>query len=215
MTGYFVAVAGNIGVGKSTLIGLMADKLGWAPFLESHEENPYLADFYSDMPRWGFHSQAFFLSRRLHQHYLVLQQPGPVLQDRSVYEDAEVFARNLYRQGYLTERDWQTYCDLYRTLATLLKPPNLIVYLKASVSTLLCRIARRGRDYERTISSEYLAALNELYDDWITAFTICPVLTVVTDNLDYVEHDEHLIQIVQRIQDRLHGKEVLDFEFEA
>jgi deoxyadenosine/deoxycytidine kinase len=211
VTGYFVAVAGNIGVGKSTLIDLMASKLGWAPFFESFEENPYLADFYSDMPRWGFHSQAFFLSRRLRQHYLVLQQPGPVLQDRSVYEDAEVFARNLYRQGYLTERDWQTYCDLYKTLSVLLKPPNLIVYLKASVPTLLHRIAQRGREYERTISSEYLAALNELYNEWVAAFTICPVLTVVTDNLDYVQHDEHLTQIVQRLQDRLHGKELLDF----
>lgn len=212
MTGYFVAVAGNIGVGKSTLISLMADRLGWSPFFEAFEENPYLADFYNDMPRWGFHSQAFFLSRRLRQHHQVLQQPGPVLQDRSVYEDAEVFARNLYRQGYLTERDWQTYCDLYKTLSVLLKPPNLIVYLKASVPTLLHRIAQRGREYEQTISGEYLAALNDLYDEWVTAFTICPVLTVVTDNLDYVQRHEHLTQIVQRIQDRLHGKELLEFE---
>lgn len=212
MTKYFVAIAGNIGVGKSTLTTLVADKLGWEPILEAVEENPYLPDFYRDMPRWSFHSQAFFLSRRLQQHYQLLQRTGSVLQDRTVYEDAEIFARNLYRQGHMADRDWQTYYDLYKILSLLLKPPNLVVYLKASVPTLLRRIAQRGREYERSVSSEYLASLNDLYNEWADNFSLCPVLTVDTDLLDYVQHDEHLNQIVQRIRDRLHGKEYLALE---
>lgn len=212
MAKYYVAIAGNIGVGKSTLTSLVANRLGWEPVFEAVEENPYLADFYRDMPRWSFHSQAFFLSRRLQQHYLLLQGTASVLQDRSVYEDAEIFARNLYRQGHMTERDWQTYYDLYKTLSLLLKPPNLVVYLKASVPTLLRRIAQRGREYERSISSEYLASLNDLYNEWTAKFSLSPVLTVDTDNLDYVQHEDHLEQIVQRIQDRLHGKDYLALE---
>lgn len=209
MVAHFIAIAGNIGVGKSTLTTLLAAKLGWEPVLEAVAENPYLADFYRDMPRWGFQSQVFFLARRLKQHYLVLQRSGSVIQDRSVYEDAEVFACNLYRQGHMSARDWQTYSDLYSTLTLLLKPPSLIVYLKASVPTLLRRIAQRGREYERGISSEYLAQLNALYDAWAERFVLCPLLTVDTDNLDYVQHDKHLDQIAQRVQDRLRGKEFL------
>ncbi|MBI3244137.1 MAG: deoxynucleoside kinase [Chloroflexi bacterium] len=212
MTKYFVTIAGNIGVGKSTLTALMARKLAWSPFFEAVEENPYLADFYDDMQRWSFHSQAFFLSRRLHQHYLLLQSKESVLQDRSVYEDAEIFAQNLHRQGRMTGRDWQTYHDLYRVLSLLLQPPHLVVYLKASVPTLLRRIRQRGRGYEQAISNDYLASLNELYDEWVARFSLCPVLTVDTDNLDYAQNDEHLEQIVQRVQDRLHGKEQLRFE---
>lgn len=209
MTKYFVAVAGNIGVGKSTLTELVARKLGWDPFYEAFEENPYLADFYQDMPRWSFHSQAFFLSRRLQQHYALMQHSKSVIQDRSVYEDAEIFACNLFNRGHMTNRDWLTYMELYKTLCMLLTPPNLVVYLEASVPTLLRRIAQRGRDYERAITADYLAQLNGLYDRWARNFTLCPVLTVETDNLDYVQHDDHLDQIVQRIEDRLHGKETL------
>lgn len=209
MTKYFVVIAGNIGVGKSTLTELAARKLGWDLFYEAFEENAYLADFYKDMPRWSFHSQAFFLSRRLQQHYALMQHDKSVIQDRSVYEDAEVFACNLHNQGHMTDRDWRTYCDLYRTLCLLLTPPNLVVYLKASVPTLLRRIGQRGREYERSISADYLGQLNDLYDGWTANFTLCPVLTVETDNLDYVQHDEHLDQIIQRINHRLHGKETL------
>ena len=208
---YFVAIAGNIGVGKSTLTGLMAERLHWDPVYEAVDENPYLADFYQDMARWGFHSQAFFLARRLQQHAQLLRQPRSVLQDRSVYEDAEVFARTLYVQGHMSARDWQTYYDLFTTLSMLLTPPNLVVYLRASASTLQRRIEQRGRGYERTISTEYLIALNELYDAWISRFALCPVLTVETDNLDYVHEPAHLDLVVQRMQDRLHGKEVLAF----
>ncbi len=211
MTDYFVAIAGNIGVGKSTLTTLLGNKFGWEPFFEAVEENPYLADFYADMQRWSFHSQSFFLSRRLQQHYLLLQQPGSVLQDRTVYEDAEVFAQSLYRQGHMSTRDWETYHSLYRVLSLLLKPPNLVVYLRASVPTLVRRIGQRGRDFERSISEEYLTALNELYDEWVANFSLCPILTVETDNLDYLHYDEHLDQIVRRVQDRLYGKEYLTF----
>jgi len=208
----YVAVAGNIGVGKSSLVSLLSEKLGWEPFFEAVSENPYLADFYSDMRRWSFHSQVFFLSRRLHHHAELLKHPGPVLQDRTVYEDAEIFARNLYNQGYMSERDWGSYLDLYHTLTELLPPPKLVVYLQASVPVLLKRIALRGREFEHNISAEYLAQLNTLYDEWTAAFNLCPVLTVATDNLDFVNSSAHLDQIAQRIMDRLQGKELLAFD---
>jgi deoxyadenosine/deoxycytidine kinase len=211
MMKYFVAIAGNIGVGKSSLTTLLAERLGWEAFFEAVEENPYLADFYQDMRRWSFHSQVFFLSRRLRHHRALLDRPGSVLQDRTVYEDAEVFARNLYKQGHMSERDWSAYRALYESLAMLLPPPNLVVYLQASVPTLLRRIALRGRDFEHDISPEYLAQLNELYDEWALSFNLCPVLTVATDNLDFVRHPGHLDQIAQRITDRLQGKEFITF----
>ncbi len=208
----YVAVAGNIGVGKSSLVSLLSERLGWEPFFEAVSENPYLADFYSDMQRWSFHSQVFFLSRRLRHHAELLKHPGPVLQDRTVYEDAEIFARNLYNQGYMSERDWASYLDLYQTLTELLPPPKLVVYLQAGVPTLLRRIALRGREFEYNISAEYLAQLNTLYDEWTAAFDLCPVLTVATDNLDFVNSSAHLDQIAQRIMDRLQGKELLAFD---
>ena len=209
MSQYFITVAGNIGVGKSTLVTRLAHHLGWQPVLEAVAENPYLADFYQDMERWSFHSQVFFLSRRLQQHHRLLQQPDSVIQDRSVYEDAEIFARNLHQQGHLSARDWQCYCDLYQTLITLLPPPNLVLYLRASVPTLRRRINQRGRTYEQAIPDDYLAQLNQLYDEWSAAFTLSPVLTVDTDNLDYVQHDEHLEQIWRKVEERLRGRDVL------
>ena len=209
MPTYFVTIAGNIGVGKSTLVTLLSHKLGWEPVMEAVNENPYLADFYRDMDRWSFHSQIFFLVRRIQQHYDLLQQTGSVLQDRSVYEDAEIFARNLFHQGHLSERDWNAYFELYQTLTRMLKPPDLVIYLRASTPTLRRRIAGRGRDYERGIAEEYLDDLNRLYDDWAAGFAHSPVLTVDTDNLDYVQYDEHLEQIWSRISDRLHGRDYL------
>ncbi|HEY3291255.1 MAG TPA: deoxynucleoside kinase, partial [Anaerolineae bacterium] len=206
---YFVAVAGNIGAGKSSLAGLLAHKLGWEAFFEPVEENPYLADFYTDMPRWGFHSQVFFLARRLRQYrsnaatHGLLDRPGSVIQDRSVYEDAEVFACNLYRQGHMSDRDWASYHDLYEAVVTLLPPPNLIVYLQASVSTLVRRINQRGRMLEQTISPSYLAQLNDLYEQWIAGFNLCPVLTIATDDLDFTREPAHLDLIARRITDRL------------
>ncbi|HEY1409190.1 MAG TPA: deoxynucleoside kinase, partial [Promineifilum sp.] len=212
MPTYFVSIAGNIGVGKSTLVTLLSHKLGWEPVMETVAENPYLSDFYVDMNRWGFHSQIFFLVQRLQQHYDLLQQSKPVLQDRSVYEDAEIFARNLYHQGHFTERDWQSYYELYRTMSRMLKPPDLVIYLRASTPTLRRRIAGRGREYERAIAEEYLDDLNSLYEKWVSGFTLSPVLTVDTDNLDYVQHDEHLEQIWSRISDRLRGRDYLALE---
>lgn len=212
MTNYFITIAGNIGVGKSTLTELLAERLGWEPVFEAVTENPYLADFYQDMRRWSFHSQVFFLSRRLKQHHDLLQKKSSVIQDRSVYEDAEVFARNLYRQGQMSERDWHCYLELYQTLATLLRPPDLVVYLKVSVTSLRKRIAARGRAYEQDIGEEYLAQLNELYDSWASGFRLCPVLTVDTEKLNYVQYDAHLDQIWRRIEDRLQGKDYLALE---
>ena len=208
----FVAVAGNIGVGKSTLVEMLCVRLGWEPFYEPVTENPYLEDFYSDMSAWSFHSQVFFLTHRLRSHYKLGQHPSSVVQDRSVYEDAEIFAYNLFLQGHINQRDYQTYRDLYETTSRLLPPPDLVFYLRASVPTLMNRIERRGRDYERTISPEYLHGLNNLYEQWIDNFTLCPVLSVPADELDYVSHSGHLRLIVEKVQDKLTGKEEVVFE---
>lgn len=199
----FVAVAGNIGVGKSSLTGLLADELGWTPFFEAVDDNPYLADFYVDMERWAFHSQIFFLARRLQNYRAILDHPEPSVQDRTVYEDAEVFARNLYRQGYIDERDWRSYCELYEGVLAVLPPPDLLVYLRASVSTLTQRIARRGREFEHSISSEYLAQLNGLYEQWVSSFTLCPVVVVDADTVDFVGEEAHLNRIIERILEQL------------
>ena len=209
---YYIAVAGNIGVGKSSLTELLAERLGWEPFYEAVAENPYLSDFYGDMRRWSFHSQVFFLSRRLRHHYDLLNHPGSVIQDRSVYEDAEIFARNLYNGGNMSEADWQTYYDLYELATTIVRPPNLVVYLQATVPTLLSRIELRGRDFERSIQPEYIAQLNELYEDWTARFNLCPVLTINTDGMDFVHNPEHMEQIARRIRDRLQGKETITLQ---
>ena len=208
----FIAIAGNIGVGKSTLTGLLAQRLGWQPFYEAVDDNPYLADFYADMARWSFHSQVFFLSRRLQHHRHILDQPQSAIQDRSVYEDAEIFAANLQRQGRMSERDYATYRSLYEGINLFLPPPDLLVYLRASVPTLTKRIAMRGRAFERDIDPDYLVQLNSLYEAWVTRFTLCPVLTVPADDLDFVWHTPHLELIIQKIEERLSGKEVVRFE---
>jgi deoxyadenosine/deoxycytidine kinase len=208
----FVVIAGNIGVGKSTLVRLLCGRLGWEPFYEPVTENPYLADFYADMRSWAFHSQVFFLTHRLRAHHQLIHHPTSVMQDRSVYEDAEVFARNLYQRGLMGERDYQTYRELYDVLTRFLPPPDLIVFLRASTSTLLHRISQRGRGYERNITSEYLHQLNELYEAWVAAFNQCPVLTLPSDDLDYVSNPEHLDLVVAKVQDKLTGKEEVVFK---
>ncbi len=203
----FIAIAGNVGVGKSTLTGLLAERLGWEPFFEAVDENPYLADFYADMRTWSFHSQIYFLSRRLRHHRQLLDRPNSVVQDRSVYEDAEVFARNLYLQGDMDERDYRSYRELYEVLTSFLPPPDLVVYLRASVPTFLRRISMRGRDYEKSISADYLERLNRLYEEWIEGFTLYPILTVSADELDFVANDAHLALITEKILEKLHGRE--------
>lgn len=210
----FVAVAGNIGVGKSTLVELLCVRMGWEPFYEPVTENPYLADFYGNMDAWSFHSQIYFLSHRLQSHYRISQHPTSVVQDRSVYEDAEVFAQNLFLQGHIQKRDHETYRDLYETTLCFLPPPDLVIYLRASVDTLMKRISSRGRDYEQTISPEYLRGLNNLYEAWIDNFTLCPILAVPADDLDFVSHPGHLRLILQKVEDKLTGKEEVVFEAE-
>lgn len=210
----FVAVAGNIGVGKSTLVALLCELLGWQPFYEPVADNPYLADFYSDMRSWSFHSQIFFLTHRLRMHRQLLDHPTSALQDRTVYEDAEVFAANLHRQGLIRDRDYRTYRELFEVLTEFLPPPDLVVYLRASVETLSSRISQRDRDFERQITPQYLAQLNELYDSWIANFSLCPVLTVPTDDLDYVANSNHLEMISRKVQEKLTGKEEVVFDLQ-
>lgn len=210
----FVAVAGNIGVGKSTLVKMLCERLQWAPFYEPVSENPYLADFYADMAAWAFHSQVFFLTRRLRIHYELSQHPGSVVQDRSLYEDAEIFAQNLYLQGFMQERDYLSYRELYETAVQLLPPPDLMIYVRASVPTLLNRISMRGRDYERTITPEYLTGLNDLYETWISNFVVCPVLTIPADDMDYVAHSGHLNLIIDKVDEKLTGNEEVLFNEE-
>jgi deoxyadenosine/deoxycytidine kinase len=208
----FVAIAGNIGVGKSTLTALLRQQLDWEPFFEAVKDNPYLADFYKDMRRWSFHSQIYFLSRRLRHHWQLLQRTNSVIQDRTVYEDAEIFARNLYQQDLMDERDYRSYCELYEVVTTVLPPPDLIVYLRASVPTLQDRIQRRGRPFERDIAASYLEQLNQLYEEWIDGFSLCPVLTVPSDDLDFVLNPDHLELITEKILEKLQGREEVVFD---
>lgn len=203
----YVVLAGNIGAGKSTLVGLLAERLGFKPYYEPVAENPYLKDFYTDMERWAFHSQAFFLTHRVKSHRALMGDPWSVVQDRSMYEDAEVFARNLYERGSMSTRDWGTYSELYRTLTTLLPPPDLVVYLRASVPTLKKRIAIRGRGFEADIPDEYLEGLNRLYEEWIDNFTLAPVLVVPGDKLDFVEDSRDLKAIIRTIEGRLQDRQ--------
>jgi deoxyadenosine/deoxycytidine kinase len=187
---WFVAVSGNIGSGKSTITTLLSERLGWKPYYEIVDENPYLPDFYADMPRWSFHLQVFFLSKRFQHHQMITAAPESVIQDRTIYEDAEIFARNLYLQGLMDERDFRNYHELFTTMTQFLQPPNLIIYLKASVPTLLERIHRRARGYEQGILPEYLEQLNERYAEWTERFWLCPILTVDADMLDLSRLDD-------------------------
>ncbi len=207
----FIAVAGNIGVGKSTLVRLLSQRLGWKAFYEPVTENPYLADFYTDMRQWAFHSQIFFLIQRLRAHRQLSLYPSSVLQDRTVYEDAEVFARNLYLKGFIQQRDYDTYNELYQILCESLPAPDLLIYLRAPVKVLHDRIMQRGRDYERRMSEDYLRQLNALYEEWIASFSLCPVLTISTGDLNYVTDPQHLEMILNKIHEKLSGKDYVSF----
>jgi deoxyadenosine/deoxycytidine kinase len=208
---YFVTVAGNIGVGKSTLVSKLAEQLKWDPYFEPVTENPYLEDFYKNMKRWAFQSQVFFLTYRLRMHLEMLQNPNSVIQDRSVYEDAEIFAANLAQQKRMRKRDYASYKRLYALLSDMLRPPDLVIYLQAAVPTLQRRIAHRGRDFESGIDDDYLGQLNQLYEGWAANFALCPVLTVPTDHMDFVAHNGHLDLIVSKMKQKLLGTEEVVF----
>ncbi len=199
----FIGIAGNIGVGKSTLTSMLAEHFNWEPFYEANAENPYLADFYDDMQRWSFHSQTFFLGKRLEHHRQLLDHPNSVVQDRTVYEDAEIFARNLYQQGNMNERDYDAYRRLYQAISSFLPAPDLIIYLEANVETLMGHISKRGRDFERNISYEYLTQLNRLYNDWIEDWTACPTLRINMDGRDFQNNPSDFAYIASKIQDAL------------
>jgi len=207
----FITIAGNIGAGKSSLVQMLSNRLGWKPFFEPVANNPYLADFYEDMKAWGFHSQIFFLSHRLRVYRELADCQSSVILDRSLYEDAEIFARNLFTNGIMNQRDYETYEALYHSLISFLPTPDLMIYLRASVSTLSGRIVKRGRDFEKTIKSDYLDQLNQAYEAWISNFSLCPVLTIPTDNLDFVSMPDHLDLIVRKVDEKISGKEEVVF----
>jgi len=163
----YVAIAGNIGVGKTTLTRMLSEKLKWKAYYEKVIDNPYLADFYRDMKRWSFHLQVFFLSNRFITQKEITQWPGSCIQDRSIYEDAEIFAETLHQQGHMSDRDYQNYKDLFAIMTSYLRKPDLIIYLRSTIDDLVGHIKKRGRDYEQTIDVNYLAQLNEAYESWI------------------------------------------------
>lgn len=199
-----ISVAGNIGVGKSTLVGVLAEALGWTPYYEIAEDHPYLDDFYTDPSRWGFHSQIWFLAQRHEQHQAIAAHPAPVCQDRSIYEDYEVFVKGLYDQGMLSDRDFGTYTKLFTTLIHGLRPPDLLIYLRASLPALRQRINGRARTYEQEIPSAYLESLERRYVRWISSFTACPIVTLDTDQIDVVNCVADRAAIVARVQAGLH-----------
>jgi len=206
-----IVVAGNIGAGKTSLAERIGSRLGWKSAFESVTDNPYLSDFYADMKSWSFHLQIFFLGHRASQYLEIANDPQSVILDRSIYEDAYIFARALYAMNNLSERDYLAYRRVFSLVVDHLPAPDLLIYLRAPVSILMDRIHSRGRSIESGISTEYLTLLESYYDDWMGTFDLCPVLTIRTDDLDFVHKPRHLDIVVQRIQDRLAGKEDLVF----
>ena len=199
----FCAVAGNIGSGKSTLTRLLADRLAWRPYYEHVDGTPYLADFYARMDRWSFHLQIYFLSKRFQHHQEIMAIPESVIQDRTIYEDAEIFARNLHANGYLDDRDFENYCELFSIMTQFLDPPDLLIYLRTSVPVLEDRIRTRGRDYEQTIPTAYLEQLDGHYEDWIARYDLSPVLVVETDARNLVDEEAELVKVADRVQRKL------------
>lgn len=199
----FVAVAGNIGAGKSSLTRLLGKHFGWKPYFESVADNPYLGDFYGDMKRWSFNLQVYFLSNRFRSHKAITEGKGSVILDRVIYEDAEIFARNLYEIGNMEQRDYENYVALYRVMTEYLHPPDLLIYLRANVDTLVKQITLRGRDFEQSIQREYLEQLNRHYESWIRRYRLGPLLVVESDQLDFVNREGDLEKIVGMIRKKL------------
>lgn len=190
----FVAVAGNMGVGKTSMVEFLHHRYGFEPVYEPFADNPYLDDFYRDMKAWGFHSQLYFLTHKFRLHMELNDATGIVVQDRTIYEDAEIFCRNLYRGRSMSKRDYETYMELYRTMRRALQPPDLMIYLRCSVRTIRKRIRQRGRQSELDIPVAYIRRLNRLYEEWIAGYDLSPVLIWESDKLDY------LTDLVDRIE---------------
>jgi deoxyadenosine/deoxycytidine kinase len=205
-----VVVAGNIGAGKTALTERIGTRLGWRTDYESVADNPYLPDFYADMRTWSFHLQIYFLGHRADQYLEAARDPRSAILDRSIFEDATIFSRALHHMGNLAERDYLAYRKLFDLVVESLPAPNLLVYLKCPVEVLMNRIHRRARNMESGISSSYLTLLDSFYEEWLHSFDLCPVLTIRTDDLDYVNQTSALEVVVERIQERLGGKEELD-----
>lgn len=199
----FIAIAGNIGAGKTELVGFLCKKYGLKPFFEPNDTNPYLADFYRDMKAYAFRSQIYFLTHKFRLHRALESETGTVVQDRTLYEDAEIFARNLHRRKLIDGRDWSTYCELYEIISRSVSPPDLMIFLKASVPSLRKRIRKRGREMEQEIPTTYLRNLNRLYDDWCERYRLSPVLTLSTDRLDYLTDLVDRIDLFKQIEKHL------------
>jgi deoxyadenosine/deoxycytidine kinase len=204
----FVVVAGNIGSGKTTLTKKLSEKLGWKPHYESVQDNPYLSDFYSDMSRWSFPLQVYFLNHRFNTHKQIETIPASSIQDRSIYEDANIFARSLFDQGKLDKRDYENYRSLYESMIQFLSPPTLMIFLRRSIPKLQERIIQRGRDYEQAIPVEYLTSLNKYYDEWYSNYNMGKSLIVDTDELDLLENEDHFDRLVKRICDSIDQKDM-------
>ncbi|HCC72018.1 MAG TPA: deoxynucleoside kinase [Bacteroidales bacterium] len=200
-----IAIAGNIGSGKTTLAGLLAKHYGWEAHYEDVDDNPYLNDFYDDMQRWSFNLQIFFLNSRFSQVIEIKNKDNTVIQDRTIYEDAYIFAPNLHSMGLMSTRDFENYFTLFNLMSSLIQPPDLLLYLRASVPTLVNQIQKRGREYENSIRIDYLKRLNERYEAWIESYKLGKLLIIEADAYDFPNNTEHLRQIIDKIDAELHG----------
>lgn len=200
-----IAIAGNIGAGKTTLTSMLSKHYKWMPQFEDVEHNPYLNDFYEDMPRWSFNLQIYFLNSRLRQLLDIQNGRETVIQDRTIYEDAHIFAPNLYEMGLMTNRDFNNYFNFFETLKSMVKPPDLLIYLQASVPTLVAQIQKRGREYEENIRLDYLKRLNEYYNNWIDKYKEGPLLIIDIDKNKFAEKEEDLGDIISRIDSQING----------
>ncbi len=200
-----VAIAGNIGAGKTTLTTKLSRHFGWDVHYEDADENPYLSDFYDDMKRWSFNLQIYFLNSRYRQVLNIQNGERTVIQDRSIYEDAFIFAPNLHEMGLMPKRDFENYQSLFELMTSQINPPDLMIYLKADISTLVSHIQSRGRDYEGSMSLEYLKKLNDRYNQWIDTYTEGNLLIINVDNIDFQNNPEDLGEIVRKVQAELHG----------
>ena len=200
-----IAIVGNIGAGKTTLTELLAKHLGYEPQYETVDNNPYLEDFYGDMKRWSFNLQVYFLNSRFQQILEIQNSKKNIIQDRTIYEDAYIFAENLHDMGLMTSRDYNNYRAIFDNITSFIKPPDLLIYLKASVPTLVSNIQRRGREYEASIRLDYLSKLNEKYKNWIGDYTAGKLLILNKDTLDFANNPEDLGFVIQRIETEIHG----------